>query len=51
MKNPFGAFLGLSFSVTFSFQTIQQIIREPVGLNRESGHPVPGVVSGWKNGT
>ncbi len=51
MKNPFGAFLGLSFSVTFSFQTIQQIIREPVSLNREGRHPVPGVVSEWKNGT
>jgi SAM-dependent methyltransferase len=51
IKNPFGAFFGLSFSVTFSFQTIQQTIREPVALNAEGRQPVPGVVSEWKNGS
>lgn len=51
MNNPFGAFFGLSFPVTFSYQTIQQTIREPVALNREGRQPVPGVVSEWKNGS
>ncbi|MHB9097194.1 MAG: class I SAM-dependent methyltransferase [Syntrophales bacterium] len=50
MNNPFGAFFGLAFSITFSFETIQQIIREPVALNAEPQQPMPGVVSGWKNG-
>jgi SAM-dependent methyltransferase len=51
MNNPFGAFFGLSFSVTFSYQTIQQSIREPVALNADGRRPVPGVVSEWKNGS
>ena len=51
MNNPFGAFFGLAFSITFSFETIQQIIREPVALNAEGRSPMPGVVSGWKNGS
>jgi SAM-dependent methyltransferase len=51
MNNPFGAFFGLSFSVTFSYQTIQQAIEEPVALNRDGRQPVPGVVSEWKNGS
>jgi SAM-dependent methyltransferase len=51
MNNPFGAFFGLSFPVTFSYQTIQQTIREPVALNRDGRQPVPGVVSEWKNGS
>jgi hypothetical protein len=51
MNNPFGAFFGLSFSVTFSYQTIQQTIGEPVSLNRDGRQPVPGVVSEWKNGS
>jgi SAM-dependent methyltransferase len=56
MNNPFGAFFGLSFSVTFSFRTVQEIIREPVSLAPNSG-PMPGVVREWikeggiKNGT
>ena len=50
MNNPFGAFFGLSFSVTFTFRTIQEIIREPVELTAEGGRPMPGVVRGWKKG-
>jgi SAM-dependent methyltransferase len=50
MRNPFGAFFGLSFSVTFTFRTIQEIIREPVELTAEGGRPMPGVVRGWKKG-
>ncbi len=51
MNNPFGAFFGLAFSITFSFETVQQIIREPVTLNAEGRNPMPGVVSEWKNGS
>lgn len=50
MRNPFGAFFGVSFSVTFSFRTIQEIIREPVELAAEGRRPMPGVVRGWKKG-
>jgi hypothetical protein len=50
MRNPFGAFFGLSFSVTFTFRTIQEIIREPVELTAEGGRPMPGVVRGCKKG-
>lgn len=50
MNNPFGAFFGLAFSITFTFETIQEVIREQVALNAEPQRPMPGVVSGWKNG-
>ena len=49
MNNPFGAFFGLSFSVTFTFRTIQEIIREPVPLATEGGRPMPGIVRELKN--
>jgi len=42
MHNPFGAFFGLTFSVTFSFQTIQEIIREPAALKANSPRPITG---------
>jgi len=48
MNNPFGAFFGLAFPITFSFQTIQQTIREPVVLTPDSRRPMPGVVSQFK---
>jgi len=51
MNNPFGAFLGLSFSVTFSFRTIQEVIREPAPLSAEGRRPVPGVVREAKHGS
>jgi SAM-dependent methyltransferase len=44
MKNPFGAFLGLSFPVTFTFATLQQPIHETVGITASSRQPVPGAV-------
>ncbi len=50
MNNPFGAFFGLSFSVTFTFQTIQEIIREPAALAAEGGRPMPSVVRKLKTG-
>lgn len=43
MKNPFGAFIGLSFSVTFSFITIQDVIKKPAVAAR-GGEPAHGVV-------
>jgi len=50
MNNPFGAFFGLAFSVTFSFRTIQDVIREPVALSPDGRRPVPGVVREFKKG-
>jgi SAM-dependent methyltransferase len=44
----FGAFFGLAFSVTFSFRTIQEVIREPVALSPDGRRPMPGVVRGFK---
>ena len=43
MKNPFGAFIGLCFSVTFSLITIQDVIRKPAVLAK-GGEPAHGVV-------
>jgi SAM-dependent methyltransferase len=43
MKNPFGAFIGISFSVTFSFITIQDVIRKPVVIT-PGGEPAHGAV-------
>jgi len=44
MKNPFGAFLGLSFPVTFTFATLQQPILEAVNIAAQNRQPVPGAV-------
>ena len=44
MNNPLGAFYGLAFPVTFSLQTIQEVIREPVALKPDGRNPMPGVV-------
>jgi ubiquinone/menaquinone biosynthesis C-methylase UbiE len=44
MKNPFGAFFGLSFPVTFTFATIQQPILEAVNIAAQSRQPVAGAV-------
>ncbi|MDO8785458.1 MAG: hypothetical protein Q7J12_04495, partial [Syntrophales bacterium] len=44
MKNPFGAFLGLSFPVTFRYKTIQDVIMKPFKIKGKSGYPVGGVV-------
>jgi SAM-dependent methyltransferase len=43
MKNPFGAFIGLCFSVTFSFITIQDVIKKPA-IVAPGGEPAHGVV-------
>ncbi len=56
MKNPFGAFLGLSFSVTFSFITVQDAIRKPQVLNGKNPAQVvasqtSGTTSSFEGGT
>lgn len=44
MKNPFGAFYGLSFPVTFSYATIQEPVRERFALVSKSRQPIQGAV-------
>jgi len=47
MKNPFGAFLGMSFPVTFTYRTLQDVIREPFTIDvqeREPAHGTMGVI-------
>ncbi len=44
-KNPLGAFLGLTFPVTFRYRTVQNVIRDPFSMKSESGQPVQGMVS------
>jgi ubiquinone/menaquinone biosynthesis C-methylase UbiE len=44
MKNPFGAFLGISFPVTFLLRTVQNVIGEPFKIKAGSGQPVQGIV-------
>jgi SAM-dependent methyltransferase len=51
MNNPFGAFLGVSFPVTFSFQAIQEPLRESVTLNAEGPRPVTEIVREFKHGS
>jgi SAM-dependent methyltransferase len=43
-KNPFGAFLGLSFPVTFSARTIQEPMRITFGMEARKQRPIPGAV-------
>ena len=44
MKNPFGAFLGLLFPITFTRRTVQDIIKDPFSIGAKSGHKVHGTV-------
>lgn len=44
IKNPFGAFLGLSFPVTFSYRAIQDPLRVPFKMNTERSMPVQGAI-------
>ncbi|MDI6776680.1 MAG: class I SAM-dependent methyltransferase [Syntrophales bacterium] len=48
MKNPFGAFVGLSFPVTFMYRTVQDIIRKPFKIKAESRYPARGIVKEMK---
>lgn len=42
-RNPFGAFLGLSFPVQASYRTIQEVIRDPLRVNSKSSQALRGV--------
>lgn len=44
IKNPFGAFLGISFPVTFSYRALQEPVRVPFKMNPETGMPVQGAI-------
>jgi SAM-dependent methyltransferase len=44
MKNPFGAFLGMSFPVTFTYRALQDVIREPFKMEPQRRQPAPGIV-------
>jgi hypothetical protein len=44
IKNPFGAFFGLSFSVTFSYTTIQEPVRESFKITSKNRQPIHGAV-------
>lgn len=41
-KNPFGAFLGLSFPVTYSFRAVQNIIGSPFKIKANGSQPIGG---------
>ena len=44
MKNPFGAFFGLSFPVTFSYTTIQEPVRKSFRMRSKNRQPIHGAV-------
>ena len=46
MKNPLGAFLGLSFSVNFTLRTVQNIIGDPFKIKANGRQPAQGIVQG-----
>ena len=46
MKNPFGAFLGLSFPITYNLRTVQDIISNSFELKAERGQPARGIIRG-----
>ncbi len=43
-KNPFGAFLGMSFNVTYNLRTVQDIIGSPFQIKAPTGHPAQGII-------
>jgi ubiquinone/menaquinone biosynthesis C-methylase UbiE len=44
MKNPLGAFLGLSFPVNFTMRTVQDIIGDPFKIKADGRQPAQGIV-------
>lgn len=44
MKNPLGAFLGLSFPVNFTLRTVQNIIGDPFKIKANGRQPAQGIV-------
>ena len=49
MKNPFGAFLGLSFPASASLQTIQEVIHERLAMEPEGSRPIAGIIRELKH--
>jgi SAM-dependent methyltransferase len=45
LKNPLGAFLGLSFPVNFTVRTVQNIIGDPFKIKANGRLPAQGIVS------
>ncbi len=46
LRNPFGAFLGLSFPVAYSVRTVQDIIGDPFKFKAEREQPARGILRG-----
>ncbi len=46
MRNPFGAFLGLSFPITYNLRTVQDIIGNSFELKAERGQTAQGIIRG-----
>jgi SAM-dependent methyltransferase len=43
-RNPFGAFLGISFHVTFNLRTVQNIIGDPFKIKANGAQPIQGAL-------
>lgn len=48
MKNPFGAFLGLSFPVVFTHRTIQDIVKDHINVGAKGKQEVQGTIREMK---
>jgi SAM-dependent methyltransferase len=44
VKNPFGAFMGLSFPMRYRYRTVQEAIRDPFKMKANQRNPVHGAV-------
>ncbi|HAR98248.1 MAG TPA: class I SAM-dependent methyltransferase [Syntrophus sp. (in: bacteria)] len=44
VKNPFGAFMGLSFPMRFRYRTVQDAIRDPFKMKANQHNPMHGAV-------
>lgn len=47
-KNPFGAFLGLAFSVVYNYRTVQDMIQDPFQFRTDHHRHVQSTVRGMK---
>jgi len=47
-RNPFGAFLGIAFSVVFNYRTVQDTIQDPFQLRTDSRRHIQSTVRGMK---
>jgi ubiquinone/menaquinone biosynthesis C-methylase UbiE len=44
LKNPFGAFIGMSFPVSYRYRTVQDVIKDPFGMRVKGGREVQSAV-------